>query len=259
MVRDLEPGRYTVAFEAQGFKRKEVPDAILLTGRTLRVNATLELGDMTETVVVSEAAQLIDTTSTMVAQNITSEEFDLLPKGRTFIGAAILSPSVNTGQIEGGYQINGASGAENNYYIDGVSVNSIIDGSARQGAQFEYLQEVQVKTNGLEAEYGGALGGVVTAVTKSGGNDFHGSLHTYYYGNAIARRPGTASRAQPRRSGDDEVHSGRQAEEQQSSNSAALWAVRSSRTSCSSTRPRRRAGSIAPTTTCSAMGPNRAR
>ncbi|MCB1021426.1 MAG: TonB-dependent receptor [Acidobacteria bacterium] len=189
MVRDLPPGRYTVTFEAPGFKTQEAPDGILLTGKTLRINATLEVGDVTETVVVTEAAQLIDTASTMVAQNITSEEFTLVPKGRSFTGLAVLSPSVNTGQLEGGFQINGASGAENNYYIDGVSTNSVINGGARQAAQFDYLQEVQVKTSGLEAEYGGALGGVVTAVTKSGGNEFHGSAHMYYYGNAIAAGP----------------------------------------------------------------------
>jgi hypothetical protein len=189
IVRELEPGRYTLVFEAPGFKKQEAPDNILLAGRTLRVNAALEVGEVTETVVVTEAAQLIDTSSTMVAQNITSEEFELMPKGRTFIGAAVLSPSVNTGELEGGFQINGASGAENNYYIDGVSINSVINGSARQNAQFEYIQEVQVKTNGLEAEYGGALGGVVSAITKSGGNEFHGSAHAYYYGNAIGAAP----------------------------------------------------------------------
>jgi hypothetical protein len=102
---------------------------------------------------------------------------------------AVFSPSVNTGQIEGGYQVNGASAAENNYYIDGVSTNSLIDGRARQNAAFEYLQEVQVKTAGLEAEYGGALGGVVTAVTKSGGNDFHGEIHYFLFGNRLSAGP----------------------------------------------------------------------
>ena len=185
LVRELRPGRYTVAFEATGFRRREAPHAILLAGRTLRVDAALELGELSETVVVTEAVPLIDTSSTMVAQNVTAEELDRLPKGRSFQGVAILSPSVNTGQIEGGFQINGASAAENNYYIDGVSTTSVIDGSARQSAQLDYVQEVQVKTNGLEAEFGGALGGVVSAITKSGGNEFHGTAHVYYYGAAI--------------------------------------------------------------------------
>jgi hypothetical protein len=53
----------------------------------------------------------------------------------------------------------------------------------------EYLQEVRIKTNGIEAQYGGALGGVITAVTKSGGNEFHGEGHYYYYGNEISASP----------------------------------------------------------------------
>ncbi|HWB95282.1 MAG TPA: carboxypeptidase regulatory-like domain-containing protein, partial [Bryobacteraceae bacterium] len=189
LARDLAPGRYSVAFERTGFTKAEIANVILLLGKTARADTTLSVGSVATSVEVTEAAAVIDTSSTMVAHNVTAEEFDNLPKGRTFQGIATFSPSVNTGTIDGGYQVNGASAAENNYYIDGVSTNSLIDGSSRQNAAFEYLQEVQVKTAGLEAEYGGALGGVVTAVTKSGGNSFHGEAHYYYYGNAISAGP----------------------------------------------------------------------
>jgi hypothetical protein len=189
MARDLAPGRYSVKLEKAGFDRAEVANVLVLLGKNSRADSTLRVGSMATSVEVSESASLIDTTSTMVAHNVTAEEFNNIPKGRTFQGVAVLSPSVTTGNVEGGYQINGASAAENNYYIDGVSTNSQIDGSARQKATFEYLQEVQVKTAGLEAEYGGALGGVVTAVTKSGGNSFHGEVHYYYYGNGISSAP----------------------------------------------------------------------
>ena len=83
-------------------------------------------------------------------------------------------------------QVNGASGAENAFTVDGVNTNSLIYGSSRQNTVFEYLQEVQVKTGGIAAEYGGALGGVISAVTKSGGNRFTGEAHYYYSGNAIS-------------------------------------------------------------------------
>jgi hypothetical protein len=186
---DLEPGRYAVRFEKTGFARYEAPDVQVLLGRTVRVDANMQVGSLEQTVQVTEAPPVIDTSSTLIAHNVTAEEFDMLPKTRNFTNLALLSTSVNTGEIEGGLQMNGASAAENNYYIDGVSTTSLIDGSARQGAIFEYLQEVQVKTAGLEAEYGGALGGVVTAVTRSGGNDFHGELHYYYYGNRLNAGP----------------------------------------------------------------------
>jgi hypothetical protein len=188
-ARDLEPGRYSVAFEKTGFSRYEVPDVIVLLGKTLRVDATMQVGSVTQTIQVTEAPPLIDTESTMVAHNVMAEEFDRLPKPRGFQSVMALSPSVGSGYVEGGLQVNGASAAENNYYIDGVSTNSLIDGSARQNSVFENLSEVQVKTAGLEAQYGGALGGVVTAVTKSGGNQFHGDVHYYYYGNAINAAP----------------------------------------------------------------------
>ena len=79
--------------------------------------------------------------------------------------------------------MNGASAGENNFTVDGVSVVSQVHGNQRQDAVFEYLQEVQVKTSGLEAEYGGALGGVISAVTKSGGNTYRGSLFEHFSAN----------------------------------------------------------------------------
>jgi hypothetical protein len=70
-----------------------------------------------------------------------------------------------------------------------VTTNSLINGASRQDAVFEYLQEVQVKTGGINAEYGGALGGVVSAVTKSGGNQFHGEAHYYFTGASTSASP----------------------------------------------------------------------
>ncbi|HYG99797.1 MAG TPA: TonB-dependent receptor [Terriglobales bacterium] len=186
---DIEPGRYLVIFEKEGFNRYEVPDVLVMLGRTAHIDASLKVGSTREVVEVSGAAPVIDVSSTMISHNVTEEEIARLPKTRDFQGIAVFSPSVNTGEIEGGYQINGASAAENAYYVDGVPTNSVVDGSARQSATFDYIQEVQVKTTGLEAEYGGALGGVVSAVTKSGGNAFHGDLHYYYYGNKLNAAP----------------------------------------------------------------------
>ena len=120
---------------------------------------------------------------------MTAEEIDRIPKGRSFQNLAISSPSVNAGEVEGGIQVNGASGSENAFTIDGVVTNSLVNGAARQDAVFEYLQEVQVKTGGISAEYGGALGGVISAVTKSGGNTFHGEGHYYFSGSPLNAAP----------------------------------------------------------------------
>ncbi|MGZ4818772.1 MAG: carboxypeptidase-like regulatory domain-containing protein, partial [Terriglobales bacterium] len=131
-LADVEPGHYSVTFVKTGFTGREVADIVVLVGRNTSVSIELQVGTVQEMVEVSGVAPVIDTTATMIAHNVTAEELDRLPKTRNFQSVAVFSPSVNTGFVEGGYQINGASAAENNYYIDGVSTNSMIDGSARQ-------------------------------------------------------------------------------------------------------------------------------
>ena len=150
----------------------------------------MSVGGVTETVqVTADASPLVDNRSTLIAHNVSAEEFDRLPKGRSFQSIALTAPSVNSGEVEGGFQVNGASGAENGFTVDGITTNSLINGQSRQNTVFEYLQEVQVKTSGISAEYGGALGGVISAVTKSGGNVFRGEGHYYYEGSALAVGP----------------------------------------------------------------------
>ena len=187
---DLNPGRYNVAFELAGFARVERPDISVMLGRAFDLNAQMRVGQLTETVqVTAEATPLVDTRSTLISHNVTAEEFDRLPKSRSFQSIAITAPSVNQGEVEGGFQVNGASGAENSFTVDGIVTNSLINGQSRQNTVFEYLQEVQVKTSGISAEYGGALGGVVSAVTKSGGNVLRGEGHYFFEGSALKAGP----------------------------------------------------------------------
>ena len=187
---DLVPGRYNVRFELTGFSKVERADISVILGRTFQIDAQMRVGELTETVqVTAEASPLVDQRSTLIAHNVTSEEFDRMPKGRSFQSIAFTAPSVSQGEIEGGIQVNGASGAENAFTVDGIVTNSLVNGASRQNTVFEYLQEVQVKTSGISAEYGGALGGVVSAVTKSGGNTFRGEGHYYFDGSALSAGP----------------------------------------------------------------------
>ncbi|HET8546478.1 MAG TPA: TonB-dependent receptor [Bryobacteraceae bacterium] len=189
VIRPLEPGYYTARFELTGFTTHEVPSIQLLAGQILKVNAPLQLTGSQQSVQVTESAPLIDVTQTIIAHDVTSEEIERLPKGRSFQQLALVAPSVNSGEIEGGFQVNGASGAENQFIIDGVSTTSLLNGKSRQDAAFEILKEVQVKTGGITAEYGGAMGGVISAITRSGGNQFHGDVHYYYGGNRMSAGP----------------------------------------------------------------------
>jgi hypothetical protein len=194
----LEPGRYSIKITRDGFAVSEVPDVQLLLGRDLAVDVTLKVGGREEMVQVTGEAPLIDISSTLRGQNVPAEEFDALPKGRSFQDMARTAPSVNVGSegssIEGGITVNGASAGENNFTVDGVSVNSQIHGPQRQDAVFEYLQEVQVKTSGLSAEYGGAMGGVISAVTRSGGNTWTGSIFYHYGADWLSPNAGMTKR-----------------------------------------------------------------
>jgi hypothetical protein len=196
LAQPLEPGRYAVKFELSGFVAKEAPDVSVALGAAATVNSTLQVGGLTETVEVLAETPLIDLGASTRQRNIPAEQLDVIPKGRSFQHVATALPSVNTGELEGGFQVNGASAGENNFTVDGVPVVSIINGSQRQEAVFEYLQEVQVRTSGLQAEYGGALGGVISAVTKSGGNTFRGSLYEHYSSNWLQTNNGFVKRLQ---------------------------------------------------------------
>jgi Carboxypeptidase regulatory-like domain len=186
---DLTPGRYTVRFELIGFAKVERSDVLVEPGRTLEVNSQLNVSQLSEILQVEGIAPHVDTRSTLVTHNVTAEEFERIPKGRSFQSIAVTAPSVNQGDIEGGLQVNGASGSENQFTVDGVATNSLLNGQSRQNTVFEYLQEVQVKTVGIPAEFGGALGGVISAVTKSGSNTFRGEAHYYYLGSELSAGP----------------------------------------------------------------------
>src|SRR5262249_2175753 len=85
----------------------------------------------------------------------------------------------------GGIQIDGASGSENRFIVDGMDTTDLSNNTSRKTIFTDFIQEVQVKTSGYAAEYGGNSGGVISAVTKSGSNQFHGSAGTYYQNNSL--------------------------------------------------------------------------
>src|SRR4029079_11206726 len=122
--------------------------AIAILGRELRIDAKLQVATNQQEVRVTESAPLIDVGGSSVGHNITAEEFDRLPKARTFQSLVTMSPSVNTGTLENGFQVNGSSSAENNFTIDGISTHSIITGPSRQNAVFEILQEFKSRPEG---------------------------------------------------------------------------------------------------------------
>ncbi|MBY0373569.1 MAG: TonB-dependent receptor, partial [Bryobacteraceae bacterium] len=174
-----------------GFTTFRQQGLVVQLGSKITFNPKLSVGQVTEVIEVSEAALSIDPTSSRTATNIDSKTFDALPRSRNFQSLLAMAPGVriepkasnasfggnssNT-SAGAGIQVDGASGAENVFIVDGVDTSNVLNGTLRGGAAvpFEFLSEIQIKSGGFEAEFGGATGGVITAATKSGANVFHG-------------------------------------------------------------------------------------
>ena len=145
---------------------------------------------------VTDSAVSLDVTSSKTATHITAETFNALPKGRNFHTLLAMAPGVrmetkNGSAGVGGFQVDGASGSENAFLIDGVDVSDIRRGSLRvqNSIPFEFVQEIQIKSAGFEAEYGGATGGVINVATKPGTNNFHGVAFYEFSNDAMNPRP----------------------------------------------------------------------
>jgi outer membrane receptor protein involved in Fe transport len=187
----LTPGTYTVTVELQGFKTAERKDIAVALGQKVDVPMTMQIGGLSETVQVVGAPAVVDTRSTTTGANITSEQLEKIPVGRNVSQVLYLSPGVSSSNSAGenNPSISGGSGLDNQYIIDGVNVTnqgygaigsySIVFGSLGNATPFDFIQEVQVKTGGYQAEFGNATGGVVNVITKSGSNSVSGSVFGY--------------------------------------------------------------------------------
>jgi hypothetical protein len=185
-------GTYTVTTSLTGFTTHKNTLEVLI-GSQLTHNPKLAVGSVTEVVEVTGRALSIDPTSSRSATNITSDQIENLPKsGRGFNSLLSMAPGVfnepkNGNAGVGGIQVGGSSGAENAFYVDGAEVSDLRRGSLRESNNIplEFIQEIQVKSGGFEAEFGGATGGVVNVATRSGTNEFHGRLGLSYTGSAV--------------------------------------------------------------------------
>ena len=176
----LPPGRYNASFVLQGFTTVDNQVTVPL-GSTVKVNVSMQIGGVAESVQVI-AVVPSPLASTEISQHITADEINRLAVGRSPFRIAELTPGLtantpNDGQIA----INGAFAYDNIYLVDGVDINDNLFGSANDLFIEEAVEEVQVLTSGISAEYGRFSGGVVNIITKSGGNRFSGSFRANLY------------------------------------------------------------------------------
>lgn len=197
----LPSGEYLVRFELAGMKTIEQRQRVDL-GLTATVDARLQLDTLTEAVTVVAATPSI-VTSVSSGANYRGEMVDKLASPRTIQGVAELAPGVtdntpNAGQLT----ISGGFAYDNQFLIDGVDVADNLFGSANNLFIEDAIEEVQVLTSGISAEYGRFGGGVVQAITKSGGNRFAGSFRNNMYKPSWTKQTPYEKNANLARTGD---------------------------------------------------------
>jgi hypothetical protein len=175
----LVPSNYKLTAKLDGFVPSEVPNIDLKLGKALKVSFTLQQGTFQDTITVAADTVAIDVTQSATATSISREQLELLPKGRDFTSVVTQAAGASNEAFLGGISVDGASGSENRYIIDGVNTTSPFQGLQGQNMITDFVEEVQVKSAGYAAEYGGSVGGVINAITKSGGNEFNGYVGAY--------------------------------------------------------------------------------
>jgi Carboxypeptidase regulatory-like domain/TonB dependent receptor len=173
----LPPGEYRLAATLDGYLAAERADIQLRLDMTLRANLVLvpEVVRMEEQVVKSSQARpVVDVGSAETGTIISRDFLDDIPVGRGFEDVALVAP---TARLTGyGVAFAGSTAPENSYLLDGMSVNFIVVGTLGLELRSNFVQEIEVKTGNFMPEYGYSTGGVLNVVTKSGSNEFHGSV-----------------------------------------------------------------------------------
>jgi hypothetical protein len=190
---NLPPGEYTLTITVPNFRTYKRTGIDLSAGRLPTIDAQLEIGTTTQVVEVSAAAPMVDVTESKAAVTVTQDILNVIPKGRSFQSVIAFAPGARQEPLQSsrddrgrqnGFQIDGASDSENTYLVEGLDTSEVKNGGLGTGVPMEFVQEVQVKSSGFEAEYGGAIGGVVNVIQKRGGSTWHGSVFAKYVTDA---------------------------------------------------------------------------
>jgi hypothetical protein len=193
-VQQIPSGLYNVVTAAtSGFAAATISDVTVTIEKATTVNIKLGLTTTAESVVVTSDALgvNVDVSDSKVQTNITQKLIDQLPKGTSFTSLLKISPATRQESRSGGFQVDGASGAENSFLIDGLSLENFRTGTLNgvNNVPIGLVSEIQIKTGGFEAEHGGASGGVVSVVTKSGSDGFHGEIGSGFELDSLQPNP----------------------------------------------------------------------
>jgi len=193
-------GQYSVEMTATGFKKFVQKGIVLEVNVNARVDASLDIGTISEEISVTSAVPLVNTANVQIGRSVENAEINTLPiVGRNVYTLLSLTPGVtsNANSIVLGYPeqrtminggVDGGAGSVN-YYLDGGNNMTGLRNTGNIAPNPDAVEEFQVVTNSYSAEYGRFAGGVINILTKSGTNNFHGSLFEFFRNNDLNAYP----------------------------------------------------------------------
>ena len=197
---ELPVGTYEVRLEQPGFAPYRHTGVVLTLGQTAHLDIVLSPASVSEQVTVSAQPSVIDASQTSVVSSVDQERIEELPvRSRNYLDFVLLAPGVSTAPIASpaggstplagsGFSFGGLRPRSNNVSIDGLDNNDEFTGSSRTELSPEIVQEFQVVNNGLSAESGGASGGSINVITRSGSNTIHGDAFIFFQDSALDAR-----------------------------------------------------------------------
>ncbi len=215
---NLPPGTYTILVKVRDFDTLKRENIALEVGHLPTINLELSVGTVNTVVEVNTEAPQIDTSTSVTLTNITEETVQNIPHGTSFQSAIQFAPSARNEPLEGmsqfsigngngatspgsgssgnafGYSVAGGSDSENSYLVEGQETANLIGGYSHTNVPFDFIDEMVMDTSGIQAEHGGALGGVINVIMQKGTNKIHGSLWGMFNNDALNGSP----RANPR-------------------------------------------------------------
>lgn len=176
----LPPGTYKAEFVLTGLEPKTRENILISLDSTNKVNLTLSVGSFAEAITVTADSVVIDPTQTTVQQNFKKDHLKYASVGQA--GRTYQNVLQQAAGVAGGTnpQVMGANLGQNTFLLDGINSTDPVTHTFGSNLVFDSIQEISIQTLGKDAEYGKGVGGVVNVVTKSGGNEFEGTLDARY-------------------------------------------------------------------------------